>query len=109
MGLGADHFAARLGREGWRHNPGFGGFYDFSPTADYGRLMQRWLADCQSGDLLMCHPATAQTEDVMGAARFNEYRWLSGSAWPALLAATGTQLWTAPDGAPLPAPLPLVV
>jgi predicted glycoside hydrolase/deacetylase ChbG (UPF0249 family) len=108
LALGADRFSAQLGREGWRHNPGFGGFYDFSPGADYGCLMRRWLADCQSGDVLMVHPATAATPaDAIGGARHNEYRWLSGPDWPALLQAMDIRLWSAPDGAPLPLPAPL--
>jgi predicted glycoside hydrolase/deacetylase ChbG (UPF0249 family) len=65
------------------HNSAFAGVYDFNPDEDIDERMQHWLAALPDGGLIMCHPALENTgnDDPIAAARYNEYRYLSGSAF----------------------------
>lgn len=55
--LGAERLRWQLREAGILCNPDFAGVYSLSPTADYRRLMQAWLAGLAPGGLIMCHPA----------------------------------------------------
>ena len=82
--LGGLRFRGQLADRGLRHNSGFAGVYGFDAAtpADYGRHMDRWLAGCEDGTLMMCHPATALvTGDAIAAARVVEFDYLSSDAF----------------------------
>lgn len=82
--LGGLRFRGQLAGRGLRHNSGFAGVYGFDAAtpADYGRHMDRWLAGCEDGTLMMCHPATALvTGDAIAAARVVEFDYLSSDAF----------------------------
>lgn len=82
--LGGWSSTRRLQRLGVPHNHGFGGVYGFdAPTPEaYGSHMAQWLAQLQSGSLMMCHPATAPVEgDAIGAQRAVEYAYLRSDAF----------------------------
>ncbi|WP_370680754.1 ChbG/HpnK family deacetylase [Comamonas sp. GB3 AK4-5] len=82
--LGGWSSTRRLQRLGVPHNHGFGGVYGFdAPTPEaYSRHMAQWLAQLQSGSLMMCHPATAPVEgDAIGAQRAVEYAYLRSDAF----------------------------
>jgi hypothetical protein len=49
--------------------------------------MTRWLAHAPAGAILMCHPARAvEPGDEIGAARAQEFSYLSGADFLATLA-----------------------
>ena len=82
--LGGLHFRGRLHDRGLRHNHDFAGVYGFDAAtpADYGRHMDRWLAGCRDGTLMMCHPADAPvTGDAIAAARVVEFGYLASDAF----------------------------
>lgn len=70
---------ARIG--GYPQNPGFLGVYDFQGGAGvYADWMRRWLALCQDGDVLMCHPAWGNDPgDALSVQRQAEHEVLAGS------------------------------
>ncbi|MDM0086334.1 MULTISPECIES: ChbG/HpnK family deacetylase [unclassified Variovorax] len=58
------------------------GVYDFSGPPDYRDRLALWQAQCESGDVLMCHPSTGDTEQVPhGPARLREYAALRDFDW----------------------------
>jgi predicted glycoside hydrolase/deacetylase ChbG (UPF0249 family) len=82
--LGGWRFRRALARRGVPHNRGFAGVYGFDATtpADYGRHMDRWLAGCRDGTLMMCHPATALVPgDAIAAQRVVEFAYLASDAF----------------------------
>jgi len=72
-------FARHADSLGFATTPCFAGLYSLSPRTNFAELMQRWLALCPDGSLLMCHPghAASDSADPIGAARALEYRYLS--------------------------------
>lgn len=93
--LGGLRFRGRLHDRGLRHNRGFAGVYGFDAAtpADYGRHMDRWLAGCRDGTLMMCHPATAPvTGDAISAARMVEFGYLASDAFGDALQRHGVKL-----------------
>ena len=70
------------------------GIYDFTgDQATYQRSMTQWLAQAQTGSIIMCHPGmVAETGDEIGAARVWEHAYLSGDDFPTALAKAGVQL-----------------
>ncbi|WP_394680558.1 ChbG/HpnK family deacetylase [uncultured Comamonas sp.] len=93
--LGGYRLSHQLQRQHWATNQGFAGVYGFdAPTeAAYGGLMAQWLAECQDGSLLMCHPAqTPMPEDAIGQQRPVEWAYLRSPAFGALLAAQGCRI-----------------
>lgn len=70
------------------------GVYDFQgDTARYHALLQGWLAQARSGDLLMTHPSAApDPQDPIGAARRQECAVLSAPGFEALCRAQGLRL-----------------
>lgn len=93
--LGGLRFRGQLRDRGLRHNPGFAGVYGFDATTpgDYGRRMDRWLAGCRDGTLMMCHPANAPVAgDAIAAARMVEFGYLSSDAFGDALRRHGVDL-----------------
>ena len=59
------------------------GVYDFAGTTDdYRQRLQGWIANCRSGDVLMCHPSRGSPNDPFDAARQQEYEVLRGTMFP---------------------------
>jgi hypothetical protein len=61
------------------------GVYDFSGTAqDYRNRLERWVDECRSGDVLMCHPSQGcrGPDDPIDPARRNEYAVLLDFEFP---------------------------
>lgn len=79
--LGAGGLRRRAQAAGYRQNPGFLGVYDFKGgTQAYQAWMSRWLAQCQDGDELMCHPALGpDAGDALSAQRQAEYAVLASA------------------------------
>ena len=71
-------------------NPAFAGAYDFSKATDFGALMAGFLGDLPEGSLVMCHPGfvddTLVSLDPLTTQREQEYAFLAGEQFPALLA-----------------------
>lgn len=70
------------------------GIYDFSGNAArYATLMDGWLRQVAPGSLLMCHPAQGvEAGDEIGAARAQEWAYLSSAEFAAALARAGVTL-----------------
>jgi len=87
-GLGASGLRHRAQARGHALNPGFLGVYDFQGGVPaYENWLRRWLAACQDGDVLMCHPALgADDADSLSAQRQAEYAVLAGPLMGRLLA-----------------------
>lgn len=92
--LGAQRFCQLAEANGFTHNAGLLGVYDFrGDAARYRALLAQWLARAGEGDLLMCHPAlSAPAHDAIATARLREYHVLASDALPCLLEAAGVQL-----------------
>jgi predicted glycoside hydrolase/deacetylase ChbG (UPF0249 family) len=87
-------FAVATRRAGIACTRGFGGIYSLHPDADFAALMQGWLAQARSGDLLMCHPGAAAMDatDPIAATRPHELQHLSSDDFAAQLRAANVQL-----------------
>lgn len=70
------------------------GIYDFTgDAARYAREMAAWLDSTPAGAIIMCHPALrAEPGDGIGAARAQEFAYLSGEDFPLALARAGVTL-----------------
>ena len=92
--MGASALERRAAHAGFSCAPALSGIYDFAgDTAHYARLMDGWLKAAPAGSILMCHPAlSAESGDVIGAARANELAYLSHADFPAALARARVQL-----------------
>jgi predicted glycoside hydrolase/deacetylase ChbG (UPF0249 family) len=89
--LGATTLRQQAGQRGWRCNGHLLGVYGFGGDAALfrARLLQ-WASLAQTGDLIMCHPATQTTmSDPIAAARRREYEVLSAADLPEQLAEQG--------------------
>lgn len=89
LGLGWSRAGRRAGVPG---NAAFAGVRNFTGEPPFAELMRRWLAGARPGTLIMCHPglvdAALRAVDGLTEAREEEYRFLAGPAFPALLAET---------------------
>ncbi|MCO5130704.1 MAG: ChbG/HpnK family deacetylase [Xanthobacteraceae bacterium] len=89
-------FRRKATRAGVAFNPGFAGAYDFSQGGEFGALMRGFLDGLPDGGLIMCHPGfvddTLRELDPLTDQREREYAYLAGDGFPALLAATATEL-----------------
>lgn len=81
-------------RAGLSCTRGFGGIYSLRPDEDFAALMRGWLAQVQSGDLLMCHPGAAAIDptDPIAATRPLELRHLASDDFSARLRSADIQL-----------------
>jgi len=63
------------------------GIYDFAgDQSRYSGLMEGWLKAAPQRSIIMCHPAQALAQqDAIGAARLQEFNYLSGAQFPAAL------------------------
>jgi predicted glycoside hydrolase/deacetylase ChbG (UPF0249 family) len=70
------------------------GIYDFTgDAARYACEMAAWLDSTPAGAIIMCHPALrAEPGDGIGAARAQEFAYLSGEDFPLALARAGVTL-----------------
>lgn len=93
--LGGRQLLALAARRGMPTSRGLLGVYDFSGDADgYRARLQRWIDQCRSGDVLMCHPSRGDPSDPLDQARRHEYAVLGGVTFPAETA--GGQVVLAP-------------
>lgn len=86
-------------RKGFAHNRGFAGVYGFDAATpqDYGRHMQRWLAEVGHGALMMCHPAAAPVDgDAIGRQRAVEYAYLGSEDFSQALTQSNCQITQGP-------------
>jgi predicted glycoside hydrolase/deacetylase ChbG (UPF0249 family) len=74
--------------------PWFAGLYSLDARADYRALMQRWLARCPDGGLMMCHPGheARDADDPIWPARAAEFRYLAGDDFAADCRAAGIEI-----------------
>jgi predicted glycoside hydrolase/deacetylase ChbG (UPF0249 family) len=70
------------------------GIYNFrGDESRYSGLMAGWLRAAPPWSIIMCHPALkAEAGDAIGAARAQEFAYLSGVDFPQALAQAGVQL-----------------
>ncbi len=77
-------------------NPAFAGTYNFTSRADFAAAFARFLAGMPDGGVIMCHPGHVDDElkrlDPLTDLREQEYAYLAGDAFPAMLAAQGVVL-----------------
>jgi chitin disaccharide deacetylase len=83
-------FRKLAARAGIAFNPGFAGAYDFTGQPDFGALMAGFLVGLPEASLVMCHPGfvddTLAGLDPLTGQREQEYKFLGGEDFPALLA-----------------------
>ena len=89
--LGARAMRRLTTAAGWPMNRHLLGVYRFSASCEeYRNLLQAWLADADSGDLLMCHPAlSSPVGDPIGRQRTREFAVLSDDRFPTWIDANG--------------------
>lgn len=87
-GLGSKALGYRAKAYGYKQNNKFLGVYDFKGgSRAYESYMRNWLAACEDGDVLMCHPAfDPNADDSFAQQRHAEYTILSGALMEHLLA-----------------------
>jgi len=92
--LGMSGLARRAQAAQLQTNRGFYGVYDFSAAhRAFLIMMQQWLAQAQTGALIMTHPARQAVQgDPMAQARVQEYEGLGSEEFAQLLATHGVQL-----------------
>ena len=77
---------------GYPGNVGFRGVRNFTSDETAVRLFDAFLSRPSAGMLIMCHPGTAgggRSTDPMALVRADEYVFLKGDDFPALLARHG--------------------
>ena len=86
------NFAKRARALGYPGNVGFRGVRNFTSDETAVRLFDAFLSRPSAGMLIMCHPGTAgsgRSTDPMALVRADEYVFLKGDDFPALLARHG--------------------
>ena len=77
-------------------NPAFAGTYHFNAKADFAALFTEFLKNLPEGGVVMCHPGKVDSElqrlDPLTTLREAEYAYLSGDAFPCVLAENGVTL-----------------
>lgn len=93
---GGRELLQELRARGVRHASALVGVYDFSPEADYRRLMRGWLAavaalPSEETALLFCHPGQGELDpgDAIAPARRREAAYLASAAFTEDLAEFG--------------------
>lgn len=86
--LGARRLQSLAAAAGYATNGRLLGVYELAGGEQrYAQLLDHWLACAKTGDLLMCHPASAaEPGDPLGEQRWAEYRVLADHRLPAMLA-----------------------
>jgi predicted glycoside hydrolase/deacetylase ChbG (UPF0249 family) len=91
----------RAARRAWitagiKSNADFAGVRNFTEREPYGVLMRAYLKGARPGLLIMCHPGRLDDElgriDHVTESRADELAYLSGTEFPADLAAAGCEL-----------------
>lgn len=86
LGWRFNSLATKTGIPGNRH---LAGVRDFTGEPAYADLMRRWLGNAAPGTLIMCHPGWVDdalvAADSLTAPREEEYRFLAGDGFAALL------------------------
>jgi predicted glycoside hydrolase/deacetylase ChbG (UPF0249 family) len=89
-------FRQRAAALGVRTNPAFAGAYAFRDEADFAEMFPGFLDGLPDGSVVMCHPGFVDDElkrlDPLTTLREREYAFLSGDAFPAVLASRGVTL-----------------
>jgi len=89
-------FRRRAAALGVRTNPAFAGAYAFRDDADFAAMFPGFLDGLPDGSVVMCHPGFVDDElkrlDPLTTLREREYAFLSGDAFPAVLASRGVTL-----------------
>jgi predicted glycoside hydrolase/deacetylase ChbG (UPF0249 family) len=89
-------FRRRALAAGVRTNPAFAGAYDFRGQPDFAALFPRFLRGLPAQSVVMCHPGFVDAEltrlDPLTTQREQEYAFLAGEAFPAVLAQHGLKL-----------------
>jgi predicted glycoside hydrolase/deacetylase ChbG (UPF0249 family) len=89
-------FRKRAAALGVRTNPAFAGAYAFRDDADFAAMFPGFLDGLPDGSVVMCHPGFVDDElkrlDPLTTLREREYAFLSGEAFPAVLARRGVTL-----------------
>lgn len=89
-------FARAARTAGLRTNARFRGVYDFATREPVSSLFARFLAGGDDGLLVMCHPGfvddVLRARDPLTQRRADEYAFLAGDDFPALLARTGRRV-----------------
>jgi predicted glycoside hydrolase/deacetylase ChbG (UPF0249 family) len=90
------YFRSLARRQGVRTNPAFAGTYAFYADTNYAALFPRFLDGMPDGGLIMCHPGKVDVElkrlDPVTDLREREFDFLSGTAFPRLLAEHGVAI-----------------
>lgn len=102
--LGCNDLGTLAWTHGFAQNRSLLGVYDFRGTAhEYLARLAQWVEVAQSGDLLMCHPASAaDVQDPILPARVREYGVLASDGLGDLLARQGVRIATLRDAACIP-------
>ncbi len=89
-------FRRRAARLGIAFNPAFSGAYEFSTAEDFGALFSRFLDGMPDRGVVMCHPGFVDAElvvrDPLTHRREEEFAFLAGEDFPAVLARAGASL-----------------
>lgn len=85
--LGGKKLVQEALAQSYRCNHRLLGVYDFSRTEhEYLELLKNWLSQAETGDLLMCHPASGvSTADPLGQQRVREFNVLKSAPLTSLL------------------------
>lgn len=92
---GSAGFRRLLKKHGIPHNTAFAGIYSFPHAATYSRILPHFLKNIKDKGLIMCHPglkSASGPEDVIAAARFQEYSYLAGDQFTADCQSLGVRL-----------------
>ena len=85
--LGGSALARALRRRAIPTNADFGGVYGFD-AENYAARFDHWLAQAQTGTLIMCHPAQRyDRHDPIGAQRAVEFAFLDSARFETILVA----------------------
>jgi len=83
--LGGARFIEAAARRGIPVSSGLLGVYPFDDRAGgYAERLRRWIAECRTGDVLMCHPSLEDESSTVphAAARRKEYEALDSMVYP---------------------------
>jgi chitin disaccharide deacetylase len=96
--FGASALSRLARKHGYRQNQHLLGVYGFDLSEKrYLHNLRAWLKSAKEGDVLMCHPSlTGPWDDPILAARYHEYRVLSGDAFSALTDWAGIEIGALP-------------
>lgn len=71
------------------HNQSFAGSYGFADAKDIAKMFPAFLERSKEGGLIMCHPGLENAEDPIGAARYQEFQYLSSDQFKQICSSSG--------------------